>query len=129
MEEEENKTKAYNDEENEGNEETPEDNSKKVISLDNADFSKKSQIINSPRSLEACLRVGVDPYELYKLNMDEFKKKYPDVKKLSQELLKYRYEAEEKFRDETVKQVVAERNKIIEEENKKNEKKEENKKK
>ena len=123
METEENKTKAYNDEENE---ETPEDNSKKVISLDNADFSNKSQIINSPRSLEACLRVGVDPSELYKLNMDEFKKKYPDVKKLSQELLKYRYEAEEKFREETVKQVVAERNKIIEEENKKNE---ENKKK
>ena len=85
METEENKTKAYNDEENE---ETPEDNSKKVISLDNADFSNKSQIINSPRSLEACLRVGVDPSELYKLNMDEFKKKISGCKKIKSRIIK-----------------------------------------
>ena len=104
-----NNTKSYNDEENN---ETPDEKKKKVISVDNADFTKKSQIINSPRSLEACLRVGIDPSELYKLNMDDFKKKYPDVKKLIQDLLKYRYDAEEKYRNDTIEQVKAMRSKV-----------------
>jgi hypothetical protein len=120
-EEDNNKAKSYNDEEE--NNETPEDKPKKVISVDNADFTNKSQMINSPRSLEACLRVGIEPSELYKLNMNDFKKKYPDVKELSQELLKYRYDAEEKFRCETVEQVKKERNAIIESEKKQEEEK------
>ena len=115
------KTKEYNDQENG---ETQEENSKKVISLDNADFSKKSQILNSPRSLEACLRIGVEPFELYKLSVEEFKNKYPDVKRLSKDLFDLRYNAEEEFRNNTIKEVKEERKKIIEEENKK---KEENK--
>ena len=46
------KTKEYNDQDNG---ETPEENTKKLISLENADFSNRSQLLNSPRSIEACL--------------------------------------------------------------------------
>lgn len=69
--EQEGNVKTYNDEESK---EEPEENEKKLISVDNANFSKKSQLLNSPRSLEACLHLGVDPTELYQLNMNEFKK-------------------------------------------------------
>ena len=86
-----------------------------LISLDNCDFSNSANILNSPRSLEACLRLGVEISELYQLNMDDFKKKYPEVKNLSEDLIKLRYEAEEKFRNDTIKQAKEERNKIIEE--------------
>ena len=118
MEKEKEKTKSYNDQENS---QTKEDKKKQLISLDDADFSNKAQVINSPRSLEACLHLGIEPNELYILTMDEFKQKYPEVRSLNQELLKYRYDAEEKFRKETLEQVKEERNKIIEKENKKKE--------
>ena len=105
--------------------ETPQNN---LISLDNCDFSNKSNIINSPRSIKACLCLGIELAELYKLNMDEFKKKYPEVKKLDEELLKLRYDAEEKFRESTVEQAKKERQKIIEEEEKGNKNNQNNKK-
>ena len=75
-------------------------------------------MINSPRSLEACHRIGVQPSELYQLSEEQFKKKYPDLLSLSQKLIQYRYDAEEKFRKETVEQAKQERKKIIEEKNK-----------
>ena len=59
-------------------------------------------MINSPRSLEACKRIGVDPIELYQLSHDEFKKKYPEIVDLNEKIFKYRYDAEEKIRKETV---------------------------
>ena len=109
------------------NNETPEQGTKNLISLDNCDFSNKSNRINSPRSLKACLSLGIELSELYKISMDEFKNKYPEVKKLNEDLLKLRYDAEEKFRAETVKQAQEGRKKIIEEEEaKKNNKKNEN---
>ena len=120
MAEEEANVKTYNDEESK---EEPGENEKKkkLISVDNANFSKKNQLLNSPRSLEACLHLGVDPTELYQLNMNEFKKKYPEVKGLDKDLLKFRYESEENFRKETINQVKEERKVIIESENKKKE--------
>ena len=56
------KTKTYNDQENS---QTKEDKKKKIISLDDADFSNKAQVLNSPRSLQACLHLGIEPIELY----------------------------------------------------------------
>ena len=109
-------TKEYNDQENNN---TLQENSKKLISLDNADFSNKSQIINSPRSLEACFHLGIEPLELYKLSANDFKKKYPEVKQLSQDLFEYRYDCEEQFRNETIEKVKKERKAIIEQENRK----------
>ena len=75
-------------------------------------------MINSPRSLEACNRVGVEPSELYQLTLDQYKKKYPEVVGLSEKILKYRYEAEEKYRNDTIEQVKSMRNKIIQEKEK-----------
>ena len=74
------------------------------ISVENADFTNKRSLLNSPRSLEACSRLGIDPSELYKLTLDEFKTMNPDVKSLPQDLIQYRYDAEEKFRNETIKE-------------------------
>ena len=115
-----------NEEQKENNETPQESDSKNLISLDNCDFSNKSNSLNSPRSLKACQRLGIELSELYQLNMDDFKKKYPEVRYLKDDLIKMRYEAEEKFRNETIKQVKEERKKIIEEENNnKNDEKEE----
>ena len=88
------------------------------------DFTNKSQTINSPRSIEACNLAGVEPSELFQLSLEEYKKKFPEVIGLSEKLLKYRYDAEEKFRNETVEQVKQMRKKIIEAQEKKKEKEE-----
>ena len=76
-------------------------------------------MINSPRSLEACNLLGVQPSELYQITLEQFKKKYPDAIGLSPEILQYRYDEEEKFRLKTIEEVKNERNKIIEAQNKK----------
>ena len=103
------------------NNETPNSNENNLISLENYDFSNKSKLINSPRSLNACLRLGIEISELYKISMDDFKQKYPDVRYLDKELLELRYKGENDFRKKTAEQAKEERNKIIEEEkNKKN---------
>ena len=44
-------------------------------------------MINSPRSLEACKRRGVEPSELYQLSEEEFRKKYPEVINFTQKIL------------------------------------------
>ena len=78
-------------------------------------------MINSPRSLQACEQLGVDPSELYQLTLDKFKIKYPELINSNEKLIQLRYEAEEKFREETIKQVKEVREKIIEESEKKKE--------
>ena len=78
-------------------------------------------MINSPRSLEACERIGIKPSELYQLSHEDFKNKYPDVISVSEKIYQYRYDAEEKLRLDTVKQVKEERLKIIEEKEKEKE--------
>ena len=85
-------------------------------------------MINSPRSLEACRRIGVEPSELYQLNFEQFAKKYPEVINLDNKLFQFRYDAEEKFRKDTVEQIKSERKKIIEMEKKKEEKEKKEKK-
>ena len=75
--------------------------------------------MNSPRSLQACFQLGIDPSELYQMTMDEFKLLNPDVRHLPQDMLQYRYDAEEKYRTESINQVKELRKKIIEEDNKK----------
>ena len=72
-------------------------------------------MINSPRSLEACKRVGVEPSELYQLTQEQFRQKYPELISANEKVFQYRYEAEEKFRMDTIKQVMEERYQIIEE--------------
>ena len=78
-------------------------------------------MINSPRSLTACQQLGVEPEELYQLTPDKFKSKYPELINATEKVFQMRFEAAEKFREETIKEVKEVRNKIIEEEGKKKE--------
>ena len=91
------------------NNETPNSNENNLISLENYDFSNKSKLINSPRSLNACLRLGIEISELYKISMDDFKQKYPDVRYLDKELLELRYNGENDFRKKTAEQAKEEK--------------------
>ena len=72
-------------------------------------------MINSPRSLQACFKLGIDTSELYQITMDEFKELNPDVRHLPQDMIQFRYDAEEKYRNDSIEQVKEERKKIIEE--------------
>ena len=81
-------------------------------------------MINSPRSLEACNLVGVEPSELYKLTLDQYKSKHPEVIGLTEKILQYRYDAEEKFRNDTIEQVKKMRQNIIQTKEKQKEKEE-----
>jgi len=81
-------------------------------------------MINSPRSLEACSLVGVEPSELYKLTLEQYKSKHPEVIGLTDKIIQYRYDAQEKFRNETIEQVKIMRKNIIEAKEKQKEKEE-----
>ena len=39
--------------------------------MENADFTNKSNMINSPRSLKACKELGVIPNELYQISLED----------------------------------------------------------
>ena len=54
---------------------------------------------------------------MIQLDLEEFKSKYPEVRSLDPEMLKYRYSAAEKFRMQSINLLKKEREKIIEEEN------------
>lgn len=54
--------------------------------------------INSPRTLEACLRVGIDPQELYHRPKKSF-----HSKELTEQMLDIKYRAFEKKRNGGVK--------------------------
>ena len=79
------------------NEEVPES-----INVENADFTNKNKMINSPRTLKACKELGILPTELYKLSMDDYKKKDKTYFTLDQNLLKVKYEGYEKFRNDSI---------------------------
>ena len=71
--------------------------------------------MNSPRSLQACFSLGIEPSELYQITMDEFKLLNPDVRYLPQEMIQLRYDAEEKYRNDSINQVKEARQKIMQE--------------
>ena len=71
--------------------------------------------MDSPRSIQACLNLGIQASELIQLDLEEFKEKYPEVRSLSPEMLKYRYNAAEKFRIQSINLIKKERQRIMEE--------------
>ena len=79
------------------------------------DFTNWKQRLNSPRSVEACRRIGVEPRELLYMDLQNFKNVNPEVRSLNRELQNLRFEHYEKLRLETIKVVAEERRKIIEE--------------
>ena len=59
--------------------------------------------------------MGIETSELIQLNLEEFKIKHPDVRSLEPDMQKYRYNASEKFRIQTINLIKKEREKIIDE--------------
>ena len=66
---------------------------------------KSKGLINSPRSIKACHRLGIAIEELYRQTYEEFKSKNPELTHLPQELLKFHYDGREKIRINTIKKV------------------------
>ena len=87
------------------------------ISVENADFTNKHNMINSPRSLKACRELGIIPIELYKISIEEFKIQNPSSLPLDQKMLQFRYEGYEKFRKDSINLVKKRREIIINKEN------------
>lgn len=64
-----------------------------LISIDNFEDGENTREINSPRSLEACLRAGLDPSQLYPKSREAFVSK-----KLTKEMIDVKYDHFEKKR-------------------------------
>jgi len=73
--------------------------------------------VGTPRSIEACLRQGVEPHELIFKAMDKFKTSLgPEGLLLKPHQLQLRYEHFENKRKEKLSQVLKERQKVLREE-------------
>ena len=82
----------------------------KDISIENFDPNDKNQLINSPTSLEACNRQGLEPKDLQKLTKNKAKKLFGDV---DDDILELYIERHEERRKRFVKLVKKERKAII----------------
>lgn len=80
-----------------------------LISLENfEDGGETAREINSPRSLESCLRSGIDPSELYPRPYESF-----HSKNLTKEMVDIKFDRSEKKRREKLMIVKIERNSIV----------------
>lgn len=80
-----------------------------LISVENfEDVTGKYREVNSPRTLEACLRCGLDPTELYARPKGQFKEKG-----LTPEMLDIKYQAFQTKRTDKISMVKKERQAII----------------
>lgn len=69
-----------------------------LISIENFEDGENTREINSPRSLEACLRAGLDPSQLYAKPPEAFASK-----KLTKEMIEVKIDHFEKKRTGTEK--------------------------
>ena len=88
-----------------------------MITVENADFSNKNNMINSPRSLKACKELGILPIELYKISIEEYRSQNPNSITLEPKMLQFRYEGYEKFRKDSITLVKKRREILIKKEN------------
>ena len=77
--------------------------------------------MNSPRSLEACRQLGILPEELYFQDFDTYIKMNPEVIGLPKDIQKLRFENIDKYRRETIKMIIDQRDLIINKLKEKNE--------
>lgn len=83
--------------------------------IENIDLTNWKQILNSPRSLQACRKIGVQPMELFFMDFYTFKNTNHEVKNIPREVQNLRYEHYEKLRQDTLAAVKDERRKMINE--------------
>ena len=73
-----------------------------AISIENFESKKR---INSPRSLEACCKLGLQPEDLIKIKKEDYIKMFPECKNLEDNLIQQRYDHYEQNRNENIKKV------------------------
>lgn len=83
------------------------------VSLANFDPCDKSKRINSPRSIEACKRQGIDPNELYYISKSEVAKQ---DKTANKKIIEIRYEHFEEKWKEKVRILLEEWDNVIKDE-------------
>ena len=92
----------------------------KLLSIVDVNFeSKKKEILDSPRSLEACRQLGILPDELYFQDFETFLRMNPEVIGLPKDIQKIRFDNIDKYRKDTIKMVKAQRDLIIKKEKEK----------
>ena len=74
--------------------------------------------MNSPRSLEACRQLGINPQSLYYVKFKTFCDNNPDIKLLKKDLQKRRFDNINTFREEQIEAVKKKREEIIKEQEK-----------
>lgn len=79
-----------------------------LYNIHNFESGEVPRTLNSPRSLEACLRAGLDPSELIKVEREAF-----NERGLTEKMCDMKYEAFERKRQEKIKLVKREREAII----------------
>jgi len=62
-----------------------------LYTINNFEDGATAREVNSPRTLEACLRTGIDPYEL----LPKSKKRFAKNKALTEEMVETKYNAYE----------------------------------
>ncbi|CAM6101112.1 unnamed protein product [Calypogeia fissa] len=82
------------------------------VTVDDVDKPGSTEVLNSPRSLQACLYLGIDPVELIHRPLDDFLERG-----LSPALTELKYNFYENTRLEKVQRLREERQKIINEHN------------
>ena len=78
--------------------------------------------MNSPRSLEACRQLGINPQSLYFVKYKTYLKTNPEIIRLNDELKKKRFENINSYREEMIELVKQKREEIIKGEKEKLEK-------
>ena len=74
--------------------------------------------MNSPRSLEACRQLGIDPQSLYYVKFKKFVQSNPDIIRLNKESQQKRFENINKYRNEMIEAVKQKREEIIKQQEK-----------
>ena len=74
--------------------------------------------MNSPRSLEACRQLGINPQSLYYVKFKTFVRTHPEIIRLNEELQKKRFNNINKYREEMIAAVIQKREEIIKEQEK-----------
>ena len=70
--------------------------------LDNIDFTNINERLNSPRSLEACRKCGVDPLNLYYVEQYVFKNNNPEMRALPKDIQRLRFDHFDKLREKNI---------------------------
>ena len=112
MSEEENKEEGQN-------EETKSKKSMKIINLENCNFTPKAPRLNSPRSLEALSKNGLDQRDLFQMTEKQYCERFPESKFLPKHLIKERYDHLEENRKKLIEECILTRSEIIEKSKKK----------